>query len=180
MTTDWITVISTVVATLLSPLIALQVSASLARRRQARDEKLRVFKTLMATRAATLDPRHVEALNQIDVAFYSAAIKDVAVRESWKEYLDHLNSGPVTDAWVDRRLVLLVELLHKMATNLGFNFDKTHIKNQCYSPRGWGDVETDQHAIRASLAAILQGKRPFPMSIANWPPGLGSTDQPGA
>ena len=48
---DWLIV----VATLLSPLIALQVSELITRRRQVRDEQFRVFKTLMSTRASNLD-----------------------------------------------------------------------------------------------------------------------------
>ena len=64
---DWLVVI----ATLLSPLIAVQVTKWLDRRNQVRDEQIRIFKTLMATRASTLDPRHVESLNVIDVVISS-------------------------------------------------------------------------------------------------------------
>ena len=46
---DWLVVLST----LLSPLIAVQVTEYLNRRRQSRDEQMRMFRTLMATRAST-------------------------------------------------------------------------------------------------------------------------------
>ena len=62
---DWLVVI----ATLLSPVIAVQVTEYLNRRRQSRDEQLRIFRTLMATRASTLEVSHVQALNSIDVIF---------------------------------------------------------------------------------------------------------------
>jgi hypothetical protein len=45
---------------------------------------------LMATRGNALHYRHVEALNLIDVEFFDASEKDV--RETWKAYLDHLNT----------------------------------------------------------------------------------------
>lgn len=83
---DWLII----VATLLGPLFAVQVSQYLDRRRQTREERLGIFKTLMATRAARLDPRHVEALNQIDVVFHDDSRNDKAVRNAWKQYLDHL------------------------------------------------------------------------------------------
>jgi hypothetical protein len=164
---DWLTLL----ATLLSPLVALQVSRVLADSKQAREEQLRIFKTLMSTRAANLDPRHVECLNLIDVVFHSNARKEVEIRRLWKQYLDHLSDkGYPKDSWGSRRVELLVELLHAMAVALGFDFDKTHIKNQCYYPDGYGDFENDQGTIRRSLAEILSGRRPLPMWVANLPP----------
>lgn len=77
---DW----AIVIATLIGPLFAVQVSQFLERKRRQHDERLHVFKTLMATRAAGLDPRHVEALNQIDVVFYSDSKEDEAIRRTWK------------------------------------------------------------------------------------------------
>ena len=54
-------------ATALSPLIAVQVTRYLDDCNEERGRKLSVFKTLMATRAYTLSPAHVEALNRIDL-----------------------------------------------------------------------------------------------------------------
>ena len=116
---DWLTVL----ATLLSPLIALQVSEIISRRRQVRDEQLRIFKTLMSTRAANLDPRHVESLNLIDVVFQANSKKEIEIRRQWKQYLDHLSDKAYPkDSWGSRRVELLVELLHSMAIFLGFDF----------------------------------------------------------
>ena len=164
---DWLTVI----ATLLSPLIALQVSEIISRRRQVRDEQLRIFKTLMSTRPAILDPRHVESLNLIDVVFQANSKKEIEIRRQWKQYLDHLSDKAYPkDSWDSRRVELLVELLHSIAIFLGFDFDKTHIKTQCYYSDGYGDLENEQGTIRKSLAEILSGKRPLPMWVANLPP----------
>ena len=163
---DWLTV----VATLLSPLIALQVSEFISRRRQLRDEQFRVFKTLMSTRASNLDPRHVECLNLIDVVFHASSKRETEIRRLWKQYLHHLSDRNYPkDSWGAKRVELLVELLHSMANFLGYDFDKTHITTQCYYPDGYGDLENEQVAIRRSLAEILSGKRPLPMWVANLP-----------
>ena len=159
-----------VFATLVAPLFAVQVTQFLDRRRQQREEQLRVFKTLMATRAANLDPRHVEALNMIDVVFHSNSKNEIEIRRLWKQYLDHLGDKAYSrESWGSRRVELLVDLLHAMANFLGFDFDKTHIKNQSYYPEGSGNLEDEQGVIRRSLAEVLSGKRALPMEVINLP-----------
>lgn len=163
---DW----AIVFATLLAPLFAVQVSQFLERRRQKRNEQLRVFTLLMATRAATLDPRHVESLNLIDVVFHGDGKSEVEIRRFWKQYLDHLSDKNYPrDTWGVRRVELLVDLLHAIACHLGFDFDKTHIKNQAYYPEGYGTLEDDQAVIRKALAETLSGIRPLSVSLANLP-----------
>jgi hypothetical protein len=56
-------------ADLLSPVIAVQVSEFLARRRAARERRLQIFRALMVTRAERLSSEHVRALNSIDLEF---------------------------------------------------------------------------------------------------------------
>jgi hypothetical protein len=129
----------------------------------------------MATRAANLDPRHVEALNTIDVVFHGRDPQETAIRSLWKQYLDHLNNRAHAN-WADRRIEILVDLLHAMATHLGLDFDKTHIKNQCYYPTGWGTMFEEQAAIRRALAAILTDKAALPVQIVN-PPDWGAYRQ---
>ncbi len=163
---DWLVVI----ATLLSPLIAVQVTKWLDRRKQAREEQIRIFKTLMATRAATLDPRHVESLNAIDVVFSANDKKQKEIRRYWKQYLDHLNDKNYPAGhWGTKRVELLVDLLHSMGSYLGFDFDKTHIKNESYFPQGYSSLEDDQTAIRKAVLEVLAGKRPLPMFVVNLP-----------
>lgn len=163
---DWLVIIST----MLSPLIAVQVTKLIERGRLRRDEQMGIFKTLMATRAANLDPRHVESLNVIDVVFHGSSRRETEIRRHWKEYLDHLNDRHYPrDSWGVRRVELLVDLLHAMATFLRFDFDKTHIKNQAYYPEGYGDIEDDHTANRKALRDILTGKSALSMKITNLP-----------
>ena len=174
---DWLVVI----ATLLSPLIAVQVTKWLERRTLTRDEQVRIFKTLMATRAAILDPRHVESLNVIDVVFHANEKQEIDIRRLWKQYLDHLNDRTYPrDTWGVKRVELLVELLHSMAIFLGFDFDKTHIKNQAYFPEGYGDIENDQTVNRKALREILTGQRPLQMWVANLPTPVAANEKSAA
>ena len=87
-----------------------------------------------------------------------------------EEYLDHLNyAGLLDDQWGNRRIELLVELLHKMARVLDYDFDKTHIKNSSYSPIAHGQQEDEYKALRKGLIEVLQGKKHIPIQIFDGP-----------
>jgi hypothetical protein len=75
-----------VLAVLLAPVVAIQVSVYLERRRERLGRRRDIFRTLMATRASRLAPTHVEALNMIDLEFYGKDQQLRAVREAWKAY----------------------------------------------------------------------------------------------
>ena len=172
-TGDWLML----AAVLFSPLIAVQVTRYLDNKKEVRERQLWIFKTLMASRASSLSPHHVEALNRIDLEFNAQSKNDRAVIEAWKAYLDLLgNSQMAADQWNLRRVDLLVELLHKMAQVLDYSFDKTTIKNSSYYPRGFGEIEEDQGSIRRSVKELLEGKRVIPMYVTNFP----VTEEPAA
>lgn len=152
-----------VLATLLSPLIAIQVSAYLQDRREKRDRRFRAFQILMATRAANLTPEHVEALNIIDVAYYGTDRKSKDVVEAHKVYLDHLNRPTALETWSPRREELMVDLLQKMAVSLGYDFDKVTIRRTAYNPQGFGDRDWESLQIRQLVLALLKGERWLPV-----------------
>ena len=159
---DWLVI----GAVLLAPLIAIQVTRHFEHKKQKREEKLRVFKTLMATRATNIAPSHVEALNMIDVSFYEGGKKNEGVTSSWKVYLDHLNDKDYPkESWEPKRKELFIELLHTMAVALDYDFDKSHIKNTSYYPTGHGDIEDDQYHLRKGLVGLLRGELSLPMHL---------------
>jgi len=158
---DWLGI----VAALLSPLIAVQVSVFLQHRKEKREQRFQVFRALMATRAANLTPAHVEALNMIDVAFYGTDRKSKAVVEACKVYLEHHNRPVNNDNWQPKKQELLVDLLQKMAASLGYDFDKVSIERTSYFPRGFGDMEWEQQQIRKLVLSLLQGDRTLPISV---------------
>ena len=164
---DWLMI----AAVLLGPIVAVQVTRYLDNKKEVRERKLWIFKTLMATRASTLSPHHVEALNRIDLEFDSRNKKEKEVIDAWKAYLDLLGDTKISqEQWSVRRVDLLVELLHRMAQVLDYEFDKTHIKNSSYYPRGYGELEEDQAAIRKGVKELIEGKRVIPMYVTNLPP----------
>lgn len=160
---DWLNVLAIV----LSPLIALEISRRLDRRRAVEARRLELFRSLMATRASGLAPEHVRALNMIDVEFTGRDNKSRDVLRAWKAYVDHLNTPAGSEVWGARREDMLVELLYNMAVALGYDFDKTHIRRTSYFPKGYGDLEWDQLQMRKSLLSVLQGKASLPIWLTN-------------
>ncbi len=159
---DWIITL----ATLIAPLAAVQISRYLEDRKNIRADRMRLFHTLMATRASSLDPRHVESLNMIDVVFSGSSRGERRIRESWKAYLDVLSDKTIApEVWPSKRLDHMVELLFQMAVFLGYEFDKTHIKNQAYFPEGYGRFEEDQATIRKAIVEVLTSGRPLPIWV---------------
>jgi hypothetical protein len=159
-----------ILAVLSGPIIAVRLTRFVDERREIRERKLQIFKALMATRAYTVSWAHVESLNRIDLEFDKRKKDERAVLDAWKEYHDLLNNDKMPmDQWGVKRVDLLVELLHKMALVLNYDFDKTHIKNSSYSPRAHGDIETQQEAIRRGTIEMLEGKRALPMFVTNLP-----------
>lgn len=157
-----------IIATLSGPIIAVQVTRFLDERKETRGRKLQVFKTLMSTRAYTLTTAHVEALNCIDLEFSSDRPSEKKVVEVWRQYLDLLGNKSMShELWGEKRVELLVELLYVMGQSLGYDFDKTQIKNGTYAPIAHGRIEEEQEAIRSLAIEFLQGKRVLPLFVTN-------------
>jgi hypothetical protein len=116
----------------------------------------------MSTRKAGLSGAHVEALNLIDVDFKGKR----RIQNAWKAYLDHLNtSAENQEAWNTRQEDLLVELLYEMGSDLGYAFDKTHIRRAFYYPRGHGEADVAMLTIRQALVEIFAKRKGFPVEI---------------
>jgi hypothetical protein len=156
-----------IAATFLGPIIAVQLTRWLDNGKERRDRKFQIFNILMATRAYNVSYGHVEALNRIDVEFSGNKDKDVI--DAWKAYHDHLSNRNLSiDVWIEKRITLFSELLYKMSQNLGYNFDKTYIKNMSYSPERHEIIENDQEKLRTAVLSLLQHGS-IPISITNFP-----------
>ena len=163
---DWVMIL----AIFLGPIVAVQMTKYLDANKEKRQRKLDIFKTLMSTRSYATSWDHVIALNRIDLEFEVSHQKGKAVVEAWKQYLDLLGDKTISgDQWGVKRLELLVELLHKMALVLDYDFDKTHIKNSSYFPEAHENMENQQAKIREGIIDIIEGKLYIPMNITNWP-----------
>ena len=162
---------------LVSPLIAVQVTEFINRRREARSRRFYIFRTLMTTRATRLALEHVQALNMIDLEFGGRDSSSVAVREAWKAHLDHLNhSGDAPEVWGPRQDDLFFTLLHTMGRALGYRIDMTDLRRLSYFPRGHGEMEAEHAALRKGLVALLDRKTAIP--VITYPPPSGPHDDP--
>ncbi len=168
----------TILAILLGPVIAIQVSSYLEQKRELRKKRENVFVRLMATRATNLSQIHVEALNVIDVFFYSKDDRDreaKTVREAWKVYLDHLcntpppDNQPANDTWEEWRKNHLTSLLKRMAECLGYDYDEVLLKRAAYYPKAHNDMELQLNFIRRKVTEILLGEDAFPMKVISFP-----------
>lgn len=94
--------ITTVIVTLNSPVITIQVQKFIVRYTDKKTLKIDIFKQLMATKSqnARLSNEHVRALNIIDITFYGRVSKGQAKRSktenqvisSLKLHFSHLNT----------------------------------------------------------------------------------------
>ena len=162
----------TILAILIAPLVAVQVQKLLEVFREKRGRKLWIFKTLMATRAATVSSEHVQALNMIDLEFRERRYRNVTI--AWKTYLDHLGSYPKDDEklqplWGERRISLLTNLLLQMGHSLGYEFDEVHVKKGIYAPEAHGRLEEENMLIRRGLLRLLYGDAALKMDVTSFP-----------
>ncbi len=172
----------TIIAIIAGPILAIQVQKIIERVTQRRDEKRRLFMTLMATREQQMLREHVQALNMIDIVFSGKNKKNKAVVGAWTEYRDHLNEYPRElsgkeltdtektrlqsrrDSWSLSGLDSLSNLLEKMAASLNYHFDKVFLKRGAYTPQGYGDDEFQQYCIRKGVMELFLGK-PLPIRV---------------
>lgn len=182
---SWTWEAAVVAATLLSPVIAVQVQKLLERRRAFRDRKEQVFEALMATRNAPLSTEHVRALNMIEVTFYGkgpgkrSATED-QVLDQWRYYLGFLSDvGAATQPLVEggahqspqphhfqRREELFVDLLASISKDLGYDYEKVNLKPAAgYSPASLNDAEGAKVRLIMTANEVLAGHRSIPVSV---------------
>ena len=159
-----------ILATALSPLIAVQVTQLLKGRSDKKDRQIWVFKTLMSTRAQQLSPSHVQALNSISLEFSPQNRKEKPILDVWQQYLDHLGAREMDPTlWIQKKIDLLVDLLYEMGRYLEYGFNKTEIKNGTYAPIGHDKADSEITEMRELIVAVLKGERQIPVRIDQRP-----------
>lgn len=181
---DWtikITDIIMVVAIVAGPIIAVRITEVMRHRKDARDRKVHIFRTLMATRSAQLAAMHIEALNLVELEFHSTKHQERRVLDAGRLYVDHLRDYLYPkETWVARKNELLVDLLYEMSVALGYNFDKVQIKAGSYYPSGYEEAEYENLQTRKLWLEILKGNKKLPISSepSPSPVALQSAEQP--
>lgn len=173
MISDWnikISDVAIVFATVLGPILAVQIQKFLERRRAAEERRLVIFRTLMATRASSLSPEHVAALNAIPIEFYGDKPEFAEIRGIWKQYIEHLYKKAVNpEVWGEKRQDLFNDLLFAIAKSLNYSFDKAALSREIYSPIAHAEIEREQEVIRKGIVKILSGEAALPLDIISLP-----------
>jgi hypothetical protein len=164
-----------ILATLLSPLIAVQVQKWVEGATVRRNAQRQVFYDLMATRATRVAPRHVEALNRIDLEFNSDTVKDKEVLNRWRIYADHLSinlegaSEAAVTQWNDKGSDLFTELLVALTAALGYRLDRVEIRRGIYYPRAHGIAEARRDTFEREIVRLLTGESSLNMNVTGFP-----------
>lgn len=158
-----------VLATLLSPFLAVHAQKVLEEFRATKEQRRQIFKVLMATRAAPLSPSHVEALNAVPVEFFGNSRELKEITDKWKEYLDHHSASTSNEIWLQKRQDLFVDLLFLISKNIGYNFSRSQIDRDIYYPQAHGVIEDEQTIIRKGFAQLFKGEIAFPMAVTEFP-----------
>jgi hypothetical protein len=174
-----------ILAIMLSPLVALQISRYLDRRRDKYNRRTSIFYKLMASRTPggiRITTPHIEALNQIDIEYHRQSFfgifkiefkKDKKVLEAWKTYLDLLGEklDPEKDdvkSFMRVRDEAFYDLLQTLSYSLGYDFDKVFLKNSAYYPIALQNTEYDQALIRKAVVGILTNQQSIPFSLTSF------------
>jgi hypothetical protein len=157
--------ICTILAIVWGPVKAVE----LTRIDQTNNEKDRrrraIFHDLMKYRRLDIQPERVNALNLVQLEFYGAA----EVNAAYKAYIDQLWIDLPTDPeprrrQIEKRNELYVELLCKIAKELGLTFDKLDLQRLSYSPQGWMDEMDEIQQFRRLMIELLNGQRSLPIN----------------
>lgn len=149
--TDW--VIAS--CTLAGPVLAVQAQKWIEGFREKQSRRLTIFRTLMATRALTLNPVHVEALNAVPIDFY----KDKKVMDAWEEYFMHLTTSLSAHdpTWGPKRIDLFVKLLAAISSKVGYQFNVAEM-NRIYFPNAHGELDEQQNFRSQSYCWPAEGR----------------------
>lgn len=152
-----------ITAIVLSPAIAVVIGQFLQGRKETRKLKLKIFATLMSTRAAPATPSHVDALNLILIAFSGNSSSEISVRKLWKDYFDHLCNPSKSEGnearWISLKAQKLTSLLQEMASALGFKTTDIHISDESYYPQHLANMQIKQDIVQDLLIRTLSGEK---------------------
>lgn len=144
-----------IVAVLMSPVVAVLVTLWHQHRKERRDSKRWILTTLLAMRHSPIMDESVRALNLIDIVFHDSR----SVRTLWREYFDMLNNEGLNNpsGWTLRQKKHL-EMITEMAHALGYGKEITHLDvDRVYYPVGLGEQAKRGQQISDELLRVLKG-----------------------
>jgi hypothetical protein len=166
-----VTDLAIILATFLGPFFGVWAQGELERRRGRAKEQQRIFNVLMATRATSVSPARVEALNGIPIVFYGENQEDKAVIQAWRDLLHHFDRASSQewtnqpDAWESRRKDLEIAMLRRIGACVGYDFPELDLKTFHYFPTALVDRISDEEKIRRGMAGLFTGKGRLPLDL---------------
>lgn len=147
-----------IITALCSGLIATFVTIWWQKKAKIKNDKTKIFTTLMSKRYEISAEESVDALNMIDVVFY----KSPKVRAAWKNFTDAANaqeSPTKTQTITDKHL----RLLEVIAEDIGYQDIHWDDIKQYYYPVGLSTKKQDEAVLRkvqidAALAQIKESQ----------------------
>ena len=154
------------VAVILGPTLAVVVSLFMESRRNHRERRMYIFRTLMRTRGGTSKASvdHVAALNLVEIEFRN----DKVVHDAWKKHFNILcrlgrneNVDPLS---LDKSLANLLQLISR---TLGYKIEGLEIFEGGYTPQYWDTRQSDAEwqSIRQYVIDLSQGKEVLPVKV---------------
>jgi hypothetical protein len=154
-----------VLATFLGPIFAVSITLWRDDRKDTRNRRMFVFRNLMATRRMPISQEHVNALNLIEVEFY----KCPSVEARWRDYKNHLYTGPEDDEWRKKKEKLLANLLFEIGKVLDFQIPALEIFEGGYAPGGWEYRDARAGAVLEYILAMAKNTASLPMKVVEFP-----------
>ena len=147
-----------IAAIILAPIVSVIIGQKLQDRARKRDDKMQIFKILMASRIYGWTNASVEALNLIEVVF----AKDKKVIAQWKKYYDVLSVEKPDAAQREKMIKEREALLEVIAVSLGYKDNVTlrTIQNS-YQPVGLADMLKKQERYQDNQLEIMDMIKSF-------------------
>jgi hypothetical protein len=154
--------VASVLAVLLSPFIAVLVSAWLQDRKERKQQQLSILWSLIATRHEIFSPEAVRALNVIDLVFHDRR----SVRQLWREYYEMVcNEGLNNELGYAQRRNKNLELVTEMANVLGYGKQISHLDvDRVYIPNSVVNQFNQNQELWTELLRVLRATGHFDVS----------------
>ena len=156
-----VSTIFTILAVVVSPLLAIMVTRTADNAKEERGRKLQIFRALATTRAQSTRWEHLEALNRVPLEFTNKR-KEKEVIDAWKAYVGFITDETTPfnyswDGYIIERDDRFERLLIKMARVVDYEFEKGRVMPQHVS--GWGETtEKETAQLRRMLLEVLEGE----------------------
>ena len=151
----WSTAGINALAVLAAPAIALWAQRQLDRGKAARDRKQDIFRTLWVNRRRPGYFSRVDALNMIDIEFYS----NKPVRDAWDNLFAHYKDkhpGFNDDQIEQQRNELFTTLVFEMSKILGYDLGIAQIRDNIYRPELHNTFDAIEFETRSRILELLK------------------------